>query len=256
LEHGEFDLVLTSPDNVLAYHFLSGNPLGRNIPIEILSAIDRGLGLSLCLAPTIADVGQLRGEVVGVDVKRSGFAFVAYALLERVGLGPGDYVVEELGSTPRRARALIDHECSATILNAGNELRAQGRGCTIVNTASELGPYLGTVIAALASGDDAQRELQQRFTAVMRATMVDIIDGKRHDATLRAAMSLLDLSEHEAGVHYQRLLDRATGLIPEGCVDRASIETLVTLRQKYLPAPELELIMGELEKVLAPSARC
>jgi ABC-type nitrate/sulfonate/bicarbonate transport system substrate-binding protein len=40
LESGEFDLVFTSPDNVLAYRFLTKNPLGRNLPVEILSAID------------------------------------------------------------------------------------------------------------------------------------------------------------------------------------------------------------------------
>jgi ABC-type nitrate/sulfonate/bicarbonate transport system substrate-binding protein len=50
LESGEFDVVMTSPDNVLAYRFLSANPLGHNLPVEILAGLDRGLGLSLWLA--------------------------------------------------------------------------------------------------------------------------------------------------------------------------------------------------------------
>ena len=86
LETGELDVVMTSPDNVLAYRFLSANPLGRNLPVEILAGIDRGLGLSLCLAPSVTDVADVRDRVVGVDVPESGFAFVAFALLERAGL--------------------------------------------------------------------------------------------------------------------------------------------------------------------------
>ena len=30
---------MTSPDNVLAYRFLSANPLGRNLPVEVLAGI-------------------------------------------------------------------------------------------------------------------------------------------------------------------------------------------------------------------------
>lgn len=88
LEAGEFDLVMTSPDNTLAYRFLSENPLGRNLDLQILAAIDRGLGLSLCLSPQIDRVESVRGQTVGVDVAQSAFAFVAFALLDKLGLGP------------------------------------------------------------------------------------------------------------------------------------------------------------------------
>ena len=103
LEAGELDIVMTSPDNVLAYRFLTQNPLGHNLPVEIVAAIDRGLGLSLCVAPSVADVAAVRGGSVAVDVPESGFAFVAFALLDAAGLEPGDYTVESLGSTPSRA---------------------------------------------------------------------------------------------------------------------------------------------------------
>ncbi|MEO9181568.1 MAG: hypothetical protein ABI298_07975, partial [Acidimicrobiales bacterium] len=50
LEAGDLDVVFTSPDNVLAYHFLTANPLNRGIALQIICGIDRGLGLSLCTA--------------------------------------------------------------------------------------------------------------------------------------------------------------------------------------------------------------
>jgi hypothetical protein len=43
--------------------------------------------------------------------------------------------------------------CAATVLNAGNELRARASGCHVVSTVADIGPYLGTVMAALQADD-------------------------------------------------------------------------------------------------------
>jgi ABC-type nitrate/sulfonate/bicarbonate transport system substrate-binding protein len=247
LESGEFDLVFTSPDNVLAYRYLTKNPLGRNLPVKILSAIDRGLGLSLCLGPTIDSIEEVRDNIVGVDVPQSGFAFIAYELLVRAGLHPGDYVIEALGSTPKRARALIAGDGAATILNAGNELRAAGAGCTIVKSVSDIGPYLGTVIAALSSSDPTINEARRRFVDVMLSTATSVVEGSRESDVARAAMSLLDLNEDEAHAHYRCLIDPPRGLIPDGIVDPSSIATLVELRRQFAPTLELESIIDSLD---------
>jgi ABC-type nitrate/sulfonate/bicarbonate transport system substrate-binding protein len=255
LELGEFDLVFTSPDNVLAYRFLSQNPLQRKLPVTMLSAIDRGLGLSLCLGPSIASTAELRGGIVGVDVPQSGFAFVAYELLDRAGLAPGDYRVEALGSTPRRTSALIAGECAATVLNAGNELRAQGAGCTVVSRASDIGPYLGTVLAALETEEPAVAETRRRFTQVMLETAGQIVEGRREQDVVKAAMVLLELSEDEATAHHTCLMSPTIGLTTDGVVDDASIATLVELRRKFAPTPELDAVMDSLSLVVDRRAR-
>lgn len=254
LENEEFDVVFTSPDNVLAYRFLAKNPLGRLLPVQILGALDRGLGLSLCLAPSIRDPGEVRGGVVGVDVAQSGFAFVAYALLEQAGLRQPDYSIEALGSTPRRADALVANECAATVLNAGNELRAVGAGCTIVSTVATLGPYLGTVVASLVADDRARLELRRRFISVLLATVADVRARTNESIVVNAATALLGLSQGEAREHYSCLLQPTCGLVGDGMVDRASIETLLELRRRYLPTRELDSIMGRLSDVVAPWA--
>ena len=242
LEAGKLDIVLTSPDNVMAYRFLSENPLGRNIPVEIVAAIDRGLGLSLCVAPGVADVADVRDGIVAVDVPGSGFAFVAFALLEAGGLGPGDYTVESLGSTPRRATALIEERCRATVLNAGNELRAEGAGCRIVSRVADVGPYLGTVVAAVESPDPDVRNLRLRFVDVLLETSREILGGQWESEVVDAAMRLLDLDEPEARAHRDCLLDPVRGLIPGGAVDEASIGTLIDLRRRFRPTPELDRV--------------
>lgn len=254
LDSGEFDLVMTSPDNVLAYRFLSQNPLHRNLRVEIVAAVDRGLGLSLCLAPSLADIGSVRGRVVGVDVPQSGFAFVAYALLDRAGLRPDDYLVEALGSTPRRASALIDGDCAATVLNAGNELRAAGAGCNVISQASDLGPYLGTVLAAMMTPDPRVEAGRLHLADVLLETAREILSGRWESEIIEASVSLLDLTVEEAQAHYSCLLDPRRGLVPDGIVDRASISTLLDLRRAYLPTPQLDLIAGALDTTVVDRA--
>jgi hypothetical protein len=254
LESGEFDVVMTSPDNVLAYRFLSANPLGRNLPVYILAGIDRGLGLSLCLAPSVTDVAGVRGRVVGVDVPQSGFAFVAFALLEGAGLGRDDYVVTSLGSTPRRAAALMDGTCAATVLNAGNELRACASGCRVVSTVADIGPYLGTVMAALPVDDPTIAGPRERLAEVVIDTAREIVSGRLRQEVLEAATRLLGLGDREAAAHHQCLLDRTHGLIIDGRVDEASICTLIDLRRRHSPSPDLATVESAWPTMLTAAA--
>ncbi len=254
LEAGEFDVVVTSPDNVLAYRFLANNPLGRNLPVEIICALDRGLGLTLALAPTTTSVEDVRGRAFGVDVAQSGFAFVGYALLERAGLVPGDYEVVALGSTPRRAQALAAGQCAATILNAGNDQRALGAGCTLVASVDVLGPYLGGVLAALKTDDAEARLARERFADALVETARSVLDERRESDVVDAAMAVLDLTEPEARAHYRTIIDPTNGLIADGRVDRASVATLVDLRRRFLPAPELDAILDSLGEVVLARA--
>ncbi|HUW78601.1 MAG TPA: hypothetical protein VMV52_07615 [Candidatus Nanopelagicaceae bacterium] len=254
LESDEFDLVITSPDNAIAYRFLEKNPLNRNISVQILAAIDRGLGLSLALGPQVLDIEAVRGRVVGVDVPNSGFAFLAYALLDRAGIHPGDYDVTALGSTPRRTSALISGKCAATVLNAGNELRAEGAGCKIISRATELGPYLGTVLVAMETNDPARQASFLNFAQVLLETSREIVGGNLEAEVIAAAGSLLDLSESEARDHYKCLLDSKEGLITDGKVDRAAISTLIQLRAEYLPCAELDSIQDSIDELVIDDA--
>ena len=251
LETGEFDVVMTSPDNVLAYRFLTANPLKRNLPVEILAGVDRGLGLSLCLAPSMTDVADVRGRVVGVDVPASGFAFVAFDLLDRAGLGKADYTVESLGSTPRRAAALSEGTCAATVLNAGNELRAVAAGCRVVSTVADIGPYLGTVMAAMSADDPEITGPRARLAEVVIDTAHDIVTGGLRSEVIEAAGRLLGLAEPQALAHLDCLLDPTHGLIADGKVDESSINTLINLRRRHSPSPDLDVVASAWPTMLA-----
>jgi ABC-type nitrate/sulfonate/bicarbonate transport system substrate-binding protein len=223
---GSYDAVLTSPDNVLAYRYSPINPLGRLGDVEMVAAIDRGMGLAL-----YSSSADLRGKIFGVDVPGSGFAFAMYALAESLGLHRDDYRVVPLGSTPKRLRALLAGECDATMLNAGNELHAEAAGFrAVVRAADVCKPYLGTVLAALDPAPVAS------LGRALTSTAAEIVAG-RHDAIVIAeAGTALGLDEPMATRYLARLRDPGEGLVPDGVVDRDALQTLVGLRRRFGPA--------------------
>jgi len=90
---GEYDLVLTSPDNVLNYRLNCRKPLQQAADIRILAGVDMGMGLSVMAAPDVSSINDLRGRRIGVDVPDSGFAYALFEVLDRAGLHRHDYEV-------------------------------------------------------------------------------------------------------------------------------------------------------------------
>lgn len=229
---GDLDVALTSPDNVLAYRFTPRNPLGELADARIVAAIDRGMGLGLYGRPgTTAE--DLRGAKVGVDVSTSGFALALYALADSLGVGRDEYELVALGSTPRRLQALLAGDCTATMLNAGNELTAEGRGCVRLAGVSEaLPPYLGTVVAVVG---ERHLDVAERLSRALLDTAGAIVSGYLTRPVAESASRLLGLDEALAQRYVDRLRDPLEGLVPDGAVDRGALETLVRLRTRYLP---------------------
>ncbi|MFJ5260032.1 ABC transporter substrate-binding protein [Streptomyces sp. NPDC088387] len=233
---GELDVALTSPDNVIAYRFVPDNPLGARADVRIVSAVDRGMGLALYGRPGLGGAEQLRGAVVGVDVPTSGFALALYALADSLGVGREEYEVTALGSTPKRLRALLDGECDATMLNAGNELVAEAAGCRrLAAVADVCPPYLGTVVGVAGERCLAPAHL---LAGVLRDTARAVVAGELDEEATAEAAGLLGLEPGPARQYLARMKDPREGLVTEADVDRAALATLVGLRQRYLPVSQ------------------
>lgn len=224
---GELDAAMTNPDNVVAYRCVPDNPLGRLGDVRIVAALDRGLGLSLFAAPGVTD---LQDGILGVDVPGSGFAFVGYELLQRLGIRHG---VTALGSTPRRATALLTGACTMTVLNAGNELHAEHRGARRLASVADIGPYVGAVLAV--TGDSLRRngfELRGLLGALLR-TARDIVTGRRPELLFESVKDRLALDDHLTRRHIAVLTSRGTGLTPSGRFREAELRTVLDLRNRH-----------------------
>ncbi|QCX74778.1 hypothetical protein C9F11_05380 [Streptomyces sp. YIM 121038] len=235
---GAVDAAFTSPDNVIAYRFVSDNPLGHTGDARILAALDRGLGLGVYAAPGVKGPDELRGAAVGVDVPDSGFAFGLYAVLESLGLkapcgGPGDYEAVPLGSTPRRLAALLDGRCAATVLGAGSELRAEAAGAVRLAGLTEVcGPYLGTVLTAVGP---RRAQAAHALSSALAQTSRLIVSGVLDRLVLEQTRAALALPDDLAARYAARLRDPADGLVPDGAADRAALDTVLGLRLRYRP---------------------
>ena len=234
---GELDVALTSPDNVLAYRFDPRNPLGQVADVRIVAALDRGMGLGLYGRPGTT-AGDLAGAEVGVDVATSGFALALYALAESVGVTREEYELVALGSTPRRLEALLAGACTATMLNAGNELKAEQHGCVRLASAAErLSPYLGTVVAVAGT---ERTDVARLLSDALLETAREIVAGGLGEEAAASAARRLSLDDELAQRYVARLRDPHEGLVPDGVPDRGALETLVRLRTTYLPSPAAE----------------
>ena len=250
LAAGEYDLVYTNPDNVIAYQFLSDNPLGERLALRIFAGVDRGLGLGLYRGAHVAE--PVHAGTLGVDVATSGFAFVAYEILARYGVSPDQMTIENLGATPRRVDALVAGTCDYTILNAGNDLRAAAQGCVLVAPVTDIGPYMGTVLCAMASDDAEKVAVQNAFRDVLDDTIMSVLSGFRDTDVLAVLQPLLHLDDDGARRHLWNIKDLSTGLVPGVGVDRASMTTIVALRKRHRPTPELDPVLDALATFIDP----
>jgi ABC-type nitrate/sulfonate/bicarbonate transport system substrate-binding protein len=231
---GDLDVALTSPDNVIAYRFVPDNPLGETADVRIVAAIDRGLGLGVYGRPGVTSAADLKGANIGVDVPDSGFAFGLYALLTSLGLDRDDYRVVTLGSTPRRLEALLAGGCDATMLNAGNELRAEDAGSVRLAGLTEVcHPYLGTVLSTVG---DRRRELVVALADALREATREISGGHVDHVVIEEASAALKLPEALAERYLERLKSPGEGLVVDGIVDLKAMETVIGLRRTYMPA--------------------
>ena len=226
---GEYDAVLTSPDNVATYVLNDGNPLGRRLDLQILRAVDRGGRLSLVGAPGIERAEDLAGRRFGVDVPTSGFAYVGFALLRRAGLAAGrDYEVVTAGATPRRRQLLADGAFEATLLNAGHEARAEAAGAHVLGVVSDVvRPYLGTVLAT--RGDGGPPSVEALLAAWDDAER-SVLDPTARDDVLALLCRQPDTDRETAERMYATLLDADHGLCAGGEVDPAALEAVLRLR--------------------------
>jgi ABC-type nitrate/sulfonate/bicarbonate transport system substrate-binding protein len=230
---GELDAVVTNPDNVVAYRCVPNNPLGRTDDVRILAALDHGLGLALFSEPTRPTVADLRGKSLGVDVATSGFAFVAFELLNRLGLT--NYAVDAIGSTPRRVDALLSGRCATTVLNAGNDLRAEAAGAHRLASVTSLGPYVGAALAARSQTIQQDGDMLAELIRALVQTSTDLVAGKHIDVALTAAQHRLSLDKHTAARYVHTLIGPLEGLIPDGWMSPEALGTAIELRNRHSP---------------------
>jgi ABC-type nitrate/sulfonate/bicarbonate transport system substrate-binding protein len=230
----QIDVAITSPDNVLLYATTDRNPLGEQLPLRMVRAVDRGLGLSLFTRPSVATTDELTGSVIGVDVVQSGFAMLLFAMLTRLDVPQAGMSFPEIGSTPLRLESLLNGKVDGTILNAESRIAALGKGMRVWSTSADVtSNFLGTVLAVRADFDPQ--------LAKSLARMWDESTQWLLEAPEAEVVDCLGQTDRVLGsTDYVRLVrDSSFGLIALPDVDIADLCALTAIRHEcgaYAPA--------------------
>ncbi len=158
LIEGKFDIAMTGIDNLVAYREGQGEVDVVGPDLFAFMGSDTAF-LRLVTVPEVKTIWDIRGKVLSVDARTTGFAFVLLEILERGGLKEPAFSIEKAGGVLQRFEALMARKHAGTLLMTPFEVRAEAKGFNRLASAVQvLGRYQGIVGGARKSWADANRD--------------------------------------------------------------------------------------------------
>ena len=232
---GKFDIAMTAIDNLIAYREGQGEEPVLGPDLFAFMGSDNGF-LRLVSVPEITSYSQMKGRTLSVDARTTGYAFVAFEMLERRGLRlDKDYNVVRAGGVLQRFQALMEKKHDATLLLSPFELQAEAKGFNRLGDATEvLGAYQGLVGGARKSWADANRGAVVGYIRAFSAAVDWLYDPANRDEALAIfRKNLPNVSEQGAEAAYRVLLAPRGGFQKKAQIDLEGVRTVLAIRSKY-----------------------
>jgi ABC-type nitrate/sulfonate/bicarbonate transport system substrate-binding protein len=237
LVRGEYELIQTAPDNVIAAH---GDPSAFALGPEarLVMVLGGSVGpLSIYAPPSINSLAALRGGIIGVDNPASGFAIVVRDLLAQANLLLGrDFTFTVSGGTSARLEALLRCESDATLLYAPYDTQAEAAGCArLATTAGRYPAYASLATAGLRSwvathGDMLVRYIVSLLEALRWIHIPGNVSAVRNILRSEPALAL---DAATAEVAQRTFVAPGTGFGTTAHLDPAGLEQVIALRARY-----------------------
>ena len=237
---GKYDLGMTALDNVIAYDSGQGEtPLKEKADLFAFMGGEGG-SLHLITAPAIKRIEDLKGKVLGVDAKTTGYAFVLYRIAQMHGVKLGDYTVAAFGSSQKRLDALLGGQASAAMLSRPFDAFAVDKGCNDLAQMQKLFPhYQSTVGFARRAWAKDHREALIGFIHAYVKGSLWLFDAGHKDAALDLLMkSTPNLTRAQAEGIYRDGIGPGGVMSPKAALDERGIATVVALRSEYGPSKQ------------------
>jgi ABC-type nitrate/sulfonate/bicarbonate transport system substrate-binding protein len=244
LARGEYELIQTAPDNVIAAH---GDPAAFALDpaTRLVMVLGGSVGpLSIYAQPNITTPAALRGATIGVDNPGSGFALVLRDLLARANLTlERDYTFTVSGGTSARLDALRRGAVAATLFYAPYDAQAEADGFfRLATSTARYSAYASLATAGLHAWIAAHSDETVRYIASMLEALRWIF-APDHAVAVRAILRdepALALDEATATAAYRAFVAPGTGFGVSAALDVAGLEQVIALRGRYgagNPAP-------------------
>jgi ABC-type nitrate/sulfonate/bicarbonate transport system substrate-binding protein len=231
---GEFDIAFTAFDNIVAYREgLGAVPLDASDFRVIMGATQ--VELSGITQPDIKSADSLRGKTLALDAVGTGFAFVLYAMLEKLGLSQEDYERIPVGATPERWKSVKEGVHAGTISIEPFTSLAVSAGFNVLCKSTDTFPaYQGGIVAARQGW---AKQNAEAVTGFIRGYLKGLAWMKApENRAAGAALLQAKMPEIKPGVVdavMNSLLSPRSGLTPRADILRDGMQTVLDLRSRY-----------------------
>lgn len=240
---GEYDIIQTNADNVIAWAEGQGADPGKNDFVIFLGGF-RGLARDMFVAPGISSFSDLEGKVLAVDAVDTGYAGVLIYMLQENGLILNeDYTLKSVGNTALRTESMLRGETVGGFIRWTDEVRDQGF-TVLAQSQDYVTDYSRNVAAARKDWAVANRELLVRYIRAMVGAANWLLDPGNREEAIAVLADADQSSRAEAQAQYEEALDPRVGIIPGLRIERDGLQTIIELREVMgvmtppLPSPE------------------
>ncbi|VAV87784.1 hypothetical protein MNBD_ALPHA02-1092 [hydrothermal vent metagenome] len=231
LSGGQYDIATSSIDNVIAYNSGQGQvALPRKADFFGFMNINKNMTLSLIVQPGIRGFEDLKGKSFAVDAISTGFSFVLRKILERHGLGVGDYELVSVGNAAKRLESLKQGLYAGAILTPPFNQLAEASGLQKLGSSQDITDnYQGTCFISTRRWAAKNPQCLMRFIRAILAVENWLSSPSHHNEAAQI------LRRHNNAMTEAGALNAVKGLVRGLSPDfnQAGIDTVLVLRGQY-----------------------
>ena len=239
LAEGVYDIAHSAIDNAVSMVDAAGQD------VAIVVGLDRGFN-KLIAQPEIASYEHLRGKTLGVDAPDTAFALIAYDMLRRKGLKPGDYNVKPIGATRFRLQALQDRSIDVSMLNLPFNLFAQQAGLKVLDNPNDvIDEYQSAGGFVRRAWGEANRDTLVRYLAAYIDGLRWSLQPTNRDAAVALLQTRMEIARDVAEESFNQIADPQRGFTTDARLSHPGMATVLKLRAGYtgasldsIPAPD------------------
>jgi ABC-type nitrate/sulfonate/bicarbonate transport system substrate-binding protein len=232
---GEFDIICTAFDNVVAYGSGQGAAKAGINPDYVVIMGATQLELSLVTAPSIKNLADLAGKTIALDALSTGFAFVLFDMLEKAGVAQSDVEFVAVGATPQRWQSVKDGTHAGTLTIEPFTSLARFDGFNVIAKSTDLySEYQGGVIATTRSVLASQPEKIDAFIRAYLDGLAWVLDPMNEaEAKTTLGSRMPQIKPKAMAAVMNSLTSPTSGLTPAAALLDAGMDQVIALRSKY-----------------------
>lgn len=220
-------------DNTVAYTEGQGDVKYDNFDIVAILGVHGGLQ-AVVARPEIKSYADVKGKLLAVDSPNSGYALLAYRVLEQNGLKRDqDYKLVSVGGTDSRMKALKENKAVIALLSAPTNLEAKELGYTFLgDAAATIGAYQGSAYIVRRSwAKQHEKEIVSMIRGVVAAH--DYIFTNKAGAKEVLQNRIKDAKPQEIEAMYAELTEGRGGLNRKAELSVEGVKNVLALRSQY-----------------------